>query len=460
MKTVFITSFHPHISRNIFSTDVLAMLKAENNLRIVIICPNYKVDYFQKNFASPSEASAKEGRVIVEGVSMYQSSKTRTGLFFKRLALYMLPSETRRIKQRHKLYEDKNYLHFGFFVLVNFLGRSFLIRRFARYADLKLSPAHYFGALFDKYKPDAIFATDIQDENDTAIMQAAKKRAIPILGMFRSWDNPTQGILRVFPDKLLAGSTAVFDETVFWQGYPQEKISIVGHPHYDKYLKGPTKTREEFFREFGLDSKKKLILFTPLGDKFVRVNDMDYYGMEVVGAADAQMWVRFPPDEPVTLKNFTKPANMVFHRPGFAFSGKFEDREIRKEDDDSLINEIYWSDLVLAGPTSINLDAAFFDKPVAASHLVPPAGSGPPRNYFDDVYCFDFSHVRKVLGTGGTRYIRNKQELDKAIEQYFKNPKLDAAGRAEIRSLWFSHADGKSSERVAKEIIFFTDSTR
>ena len=448
MKTVFITSFHPHISRNIFATKTFELLKGEKDLRIIILCPDYKREYFAKNFGG--------GNIIVEGVAMYSASKTGIGLFFKRLALYMMPSATRRIKQRHKLYEDKNYPHFVFFMLANFLGQSFLFRRFTRFADFKLSPSNFFAPIFDKYKPDAVFATDIQDENDTTIMQEAKKRGVPVIGMFRSWDNPTHGIFRIFPDKFLAGSRAIAEEAAFWQGYPKKNIIITGHPHYDKYLNGPTKTKEAFFREFGLDINKRLILFTPLGDKFVRKNDIDQYTLEVLKilpANEIQILVRFPPDEPVTLENFEKPANMIFHRPGFAFSDKFEDREIRTEDDDSLINEIYWSDIVITGPTSINLDAAFFDKPIIASNLMPSR-----RKYFETDYCFDFTHIRNMLGTGGAAYVQTKTDLLYQIKKYLKDPKLDFEGRAEIRALWFSHADGKAGERVAGEVLKFVDS--
>ena len=454
MKTVFVTSYHAHISRNILLTDAFFLLKSRSDLRIVLLVPDYKVDYFKKNFALPSEALAKERRVIVEGVPLYKSSKTTKGLFFKRFAEVLMPSETRIIKQRQKFYTNGKISNLLFFWAGNIFGRSFFLRRLVRYADIKLSPKGFYYDLIDKYRPDAVFANDLHNENDISLMQDAKRRGVSVIGMFRSWDNPTQSILRVFPDKLLAGSLAIASEAVRWQGYPKEKIILTGHPHYDKYLKGPTKTKEEFFREFGLDPRKRLVLFTPLGDKFLSVNDIDQYTMEALKdlpPSEAQVLVRFPPDEPVALKNFEKPANMFFHQPGFVFDkNRFEDREMRREDDESLINEIYWSDIVITGPTSINLDAAFFDKPIIASNLIPSA-----RKYFETDYCFDFTHVQKMLGTGGAAYVQSKADLLYQIKKYLNDPKLDSEGRAEIRSLWFSHADGKAGERVAAEVFKF-----
>src|SRR3989338_2820081 len=372
MKTIFITSYHAHISRNILLTDAFSLLKSRSDLKIVLLVPDYKVNYFKKNFGG--------GNVLVEGVPLYKSSKTTKGLFFKRFAEVLMPSETRIIKQRQKFYTNGKISNLLFFWAGNMLGRSFFLRRLARYADLKLSPEGFYYDLIDKYRPDAVFANDLHNENDVSLMQDAKRRGVPVIGMFRSWDNPTQSILRVFPDKFLAGSRAIAEEAVSWQGYPKEKIILTGHPHYDKYLKGPTKTKEEFFREFGLDLIKRLILFTPLGDKFLRVNDIDQYTMEALKdfpPSEVQVLVRFPPDEPVALKNF------------------------------------------------------------------------------ETDYCFYFTHVQKMLGPGGAAYVQSKADLLYQIKKYLNDPKSDSEGRAEIRSLWFSHADGKAGERVAREIIKF-----
>lgn len=444
-KTIFITSFHAHISRNILLTRAFDLLKSRNDLKIVLLAPDYKTGYFQENFGG--------GNVLVEGVKLYEASKTWSGLFFKRLAELMMPSETRFIKQKYKLHNDGKYAHYLFFLASSAFGRLLFARKIIRYLDLKFSPKGFFYDLIDKYKPDAIFSTDLHNENDVSLMQDAMRTGVTIIGMFRSWDNPTQSVLRVFPDKLIAGSNAIAEEAVSWQGYPKEKLILTGHPHYDKYIKGPTKTKEAFFNEFNLDHKKRLILFTPLGDKFVKKNDIDQYAMEVLGAMrDIQVLVRFPPDEAVTLKNFKKPANMVFHQPGVIFNkNKFEDRELKREDDESLINSIYWSDVVIAGPTSIILDAAFFDKPVVAAHLIPPTAGG--RHYFNTVYCFDFSHVSKALSTGGARYARSKEEFARFIDEYLADQSLDRDGRAKIKDLWFSRADGESSKRLA-EVIY------
>jgi len=52
MKTIFITASYKRIVRNIFRTDVLKTLKSKD-LRIVILSPGSKEEYFRKEFQGP-----------------------------------------------------------------------------------------------------------------------------------------------------------------------------------------------------------------------------------------------------------------------------------------------------------------------------------------------------------------------------------------------------------------------
>ena len=443
-KTIFITSFHAHISRNILATDALSILKAENNLRLVIVVPDYKIDYFKTHFGG--------GNVFIEGVPLYQASKKISGLFFKRLSFFLFDSQTRRLKKRYKYYHDRKLFYFAVAMALGFLSHFPLIRNGARFLDLRLASKEFFFPLIQKYSPDLVFSTDVQNENDVALLQAARLRGIPTIGMFRSWDNPTQSLLRIFPDKFFVGSDEVKRETVKLQRYPAEKIIVTGNPHYDRYLSGPAKTKKDFFAEFNLDPNRKLILYAPVGDKSVYYNDIDQFIMEILGTIDAQILVRFPPVETLTLNNFKKPDNMIFDRPGFVFrSEKFADREIRPADDRRLVNSIYWSDLTVSGSASICLDAALLDKPVISVNISPTR-----RHFFRTLYGYKFDHIQKLLGTGGVRSATSESELLKAIQDYFHDSRRDAAGRAKIRSLWFSHADGASSARLVHELTSFS----
>ncbi len=444
MKTVFITSFNSSISRNILDAGVLDLLAERKEIRTVLVVPAYKTDYFRRRFA--------RSRVVVEGVPFNEVSKTSLlGYAFKKAGLFLLDTRTRQLKVGFKYYCDRKL---GAFLVQRALGLASRIpfaRSGIRYLDFRLSSRGPFTALVDRYRPDVIFSTDVQNENDVALMQLGRARGIRTVGMVRSWDNPTQSAFRFFPDALLVGSARVRDETVRWQGFPAERIVVVGQPHYDRYRSGSTKPRDAFFAEYGLNPGRPLILFAPFGDKLVYFNDIEQYIMELLGTVDAQVLVRMPPHRNVTLINFKQPKNMVIDRPGVVFKKTdFEDREMSSEEDERLLHALSYSDIVISGPSSILLDGIFFDKPVIAAHLCPT-----PRPFYETMYWFNFDHIRSLLATGGVRYATTPDELFVAIEDYLCDPHRDALGRVRARALWFSHIDGKSCERVVRELLSF-----
>jgi len=442
-KTIFISSFHGHISRNILSTDVLPLLKQHKDIRVVILVPAYKADYFRDEFAG--------GNVVIEGINQEQASKTLLGLFFKRLGVYLFDSSTTRTKRYYMLYHYKKWFHFLFFSAAALIGHSFLIKKFSRYFDLRFCPKGFFAPLIKRYNPDMIFSTDIQNENDVSLMQDARLKGISILGMVRSWDNMTQRACRIFPDKLLVGSLTVKEEVLKFHKYSEEKIAVVGNPHYDRYLKAPITPKEKFFKSLGLNPNQRLIVYNPIGDPIIHKNDADRYIMQILGEVDAQILVRLPTNLPVNLDGFRAPLNMIIDRPGFNFrSGDIRGQEITREDDDRLIDSLYYSDIVVSGPSTICLDAALLDKPVITVDFYPTK-----RHLFDSVYAYQYEHLKKLLSTKGVYHTQSKEDFLRHIRRYLNNPRLDKEGREAVRSLWFSHTDGNSSERIVQEIFAF-----
>lgn len=440
MKTIFLTSFHVLISRNILMTPVLKALTDAGN-RVVILVPDYKEEYFEKAFGGEN--------VIIEGVKAYTFSRSFLGLFFKRMSRPILNTYTSKIRCRQKLESENKYFYYYCFMLPSkILGRFAWFRKFFRWADFHLAPLKgYFFPLFDKYCPDLIIATDINNENDVALLQDSKRRNLKTICIVRSWDNLTNFYMRVKPDHLVVSNKLLKEQAIKYQEFEENKVSIVGIPHYDRYIKGPTESKEEFFKKRNFDLSRKMILYVPVADFRVKENDVDPYMLEILSKLDVNILVRVPPAGTMEGSNYPKSKNIFYEVPGKSFRFK-GDSEITKEDDDGLINSFYYSDLVVMGPGTMNIDATVFDKPIILVNFYKK-----PKPYYESIIEYDYDHMRSILRSGGARVVKSEEGFLREVDNYFKNPKKDSAGRRLIIEDQCDKLDGKSSERMAKKLL-------
>jgi hypothetical protein len=446
-KIIFITSFHGLISRNILATKLSDILAVNNN-RIVVLVPDFKKSFFEREFSSKN--------VIIEGIKNNLSKKD---FFFHQLALALLPTRTMRIKKRSDFYHNKKLFNFLLSVLPAYLfGWCSYCLDLVRFLDYFFCQPTIYKNLFDKYNPALIFSTDIQNELDVRLLQEARKRKIKTIGMIRSWDNPTaKGILRIIPDAIVAANKIIKSELIKYSCISGDEIFVVGIPHYDNYLISSSESKSDFFKKFSFDSNKKLILFTPTGDRYIENNDVDQYVLEILSQLDANILVRFPPADIVSLKELKNvPAKIFFQYTGTrSWKEKFgaegaKVNEVSRDDDKTLIAALLYSDVVVTGPSTLCIDAAFFDKPII---LIGFDGYNP-RPYFKSIRrYYDYEHFQPIFKSGGVKFAHNQQEFSHFIKEYLQNPKLDQSGREKIVEDECWKKDGKATERLASTLF-------
>lgn len=455
-KTIFITSFHTLISRNILQTRLLSLLK-DKNIRAVILAPDYKKDYFVKNFGGE--------RVIVEGVN---TELTRLDLLFRRLAIAVLPTRTSYIKKRSKFYQDRKFAPFVFSLMsAYFFGHFRFCLRFLRFFDrLAFKGPEVFTPLILKYKPDLIFAADVQMEMDTRLLHEARRMGIRTTGMVRSWDNlSAKGIIRILPDHLMVHNQIMKQELMDYDGVSADKISIVGIPHYDNYFnfrRKPLFSREVFFAKFGFDVTKPLILVAPAGDRYIRNNQTDKRVIELLSELDANILIRIPPGDAVNLENFaSKKAKIVFDYTGFsAWKGGRKLNEMTRKDDERLMNSFYWCNVVVSHLASMCIDAAFFDKPtvVFGFDAIEDTAAAPKiRPYWDSIRrYFDYEHLQPIIRSGGVKIAWREEQFLPFVKEYLNNPDLDKKGREKIVQEQAGFSGGKATEHLAEILSSFS----
>lgn len=437
MKTIFITSFHQLISRNILSTALPELLAKDKKARAVVSHYPTKTSFFQREFS---------GRpLIMKPMAKRLSWRDRLMRYVSLAAL-----RTGSLDQKRKAEMRGS----GAWTSLLFSTRPG--RRLVRIMNPLLTPSEAFDSLLEAYKPEAVFLTDIQNEHDVRLGVAAQKRKIPVVGMVRSWDNLTsKGLLCLIPDRLVVQNEIAKREAIELHGIPAARIEVVGIPHYDAYVEKTPHSRAEFLRTMGVDPAKKFVLFVPVGDRYIPRNDIDRTILEILDAnldPSVQILVRFPPADTVDgLDGLPNRGRIFFDRPRSTFKA-IKKTELGKEADMHLIDTLASCDAVVTGPSTIAVDAVFFGKPVVLANL----DGHVKRPYAESISrLFDYNHWDAVRKSGGVREAHTPEELIAYTNEYLLNPERDAEERKLMAREQCGFLDGNSTERLAKAIESF-----
>ncbi len=433
MKTILITNFHPIIARNILFTPLLE--KLGRDARVLIAVPDFKKEYFIKNFG------------VHATIIPFSTSLSRRTLLFRWLFLSLLNSKTLYIKKRSELYRDHRLFPFLSSVfLASTFGRSKLCIRLFRLLDQFFDTHTGARALFDEYHPDIVFSTDVQNESDVALMHEGRRHKANVIGMVRSWDNlSSKGIIRVPPDTLIVHNDLIVEEAVKYNHIDRERIIVTGIPHYDRYVKGPKTSHDEFFKKWGFDPKRKLVLFSPIGDRYIRENKLDQLVLDTLSKLPVNIFVRFPPCDEVTLHKPTQSeAIVVFERTGVSFwEGGPKVNEIDRQDDDTLIAELSCADVLVVGQSTLVVDASVFDVPSVIINF-----DEEKRNYYDSVKrYYDGEYYRLVKESGAVAIADSPTDLTRVVETCLQDSSINREARFRVVSERAA-LDGNSTTRL------------
>lgn len=445
MKTIFITSFHPLVSRNILLNDYFfkTLVGDGNDLRVVVFCPDYKKEYFERNF--------KKNNIIIEGVDIRKNS--RQDILFNYLGRSLVSTSTLDIHRREIFLRNKTFLVFLFSFFLAFIGRFSLIKKLVRFLDQLTISKDEHREYFEKYHPALFFATDLFNTSDVHFLAEAKQRKIFTIGMVRSWDNITgKGLFRIKPDRIVVTNSIIKSEVIRYEDEKNDqKIEVVGLIELDFYINSHSIcSREDFFNKIKLDSSKKTILFTPAGKRFY---DADWYILEVLMELtkhefpQVQILVRYPPNDDANLGDTEHKNNFAIDRPGRQFKENvFKDQELNLEDMIWLANVIYHTDMIVGYNSTLCIEMALFDKPI----ITVAFDESPNKPYLKSSRRFlNFSHVKEFHKTGCAKIAYSPQDLKEHIGLYLSHPQSDRINRQQMLIKQGEKKDGRSGERLA-----------
>lgn len=441
-KTVIVTSYHPLISRNIISSDILPLLQKEG-VRIVIIVHEKQKEYFQEHFANE--------HTIIEAVD---PASHRSESFLRLISMGLVTPYNLFLRS---LWKEGRYGKVLFARTIYYLfSKFFFVKKLFRWVVRKTTYTNAFQAIFEKYNPDLVFATDLFFSDDIKLIEEAKRTGIKTIGMVRSWDNiTTRGVLLAVPNTILVHNEVIKDEMIAYNRVPEDRIFIVGVPHYDEYITPPSISKEEFYKEMGLDIRKKTIFFAPGGrmqykcdgeilKMFKELKDTNVFGYPV------QYLVRQQPGDKMELNGFDpdKDPDIVIDTPGINLTGRKKSSEITKKDEEELKASLYYSDIVITLLSTIAIDSAVMNRPVII------IGFDPKGCSIDTVRKFTkYKHMKKFFGWGLLTISKSREEFIRDMSNYMENPQLHHEKRKALVQKYAYKVDGNSSERVAEVLL-------
>jgi len=450
-RTIFITIFQGVEAKNILRTDIFKELISHEDIRIVFfVRTNEKASFYQKQFDHP--------RVFYEIVSKIKQNFWQC--FFGSLKFKLINTATIDWRRRLAFEVHKNRFRFWVGWLLNRLLAHRFIRKMYRRLDMLLARDCTFEVFFDKYRPVAAVSAHPFDDIEASLLREAKRKRIKTFGLANSWDKITgRCAIRVLPDKLIVYNDLVKKDAIDYTDLPNKDIFVGGVPHYDQHINQSKSSRESFLKRVGGDLNKKVIFYAPLAKRFIssRWSMIDYLQslIEKGVIENAQLFVRFQPNDFVEMDEIKKRKNIIFDVPGIRFSqhmpiGAGIDWDLSGEDIKMLTDSLYHCDVLISYASSLCIDAAIFNKPVININF---ELSAPLSAYRSPTELYKMTHYLNALKTGAIRLVNNSEELITWINKYLKNPAIDEEARTRLVREQCHILDGMAGKRTAGFIL-------
>lgn len=448
MKTIFITSFEGVETKNLLRTSILPTILNSEKARVVILTHDQsRADYHKREL--PDE------RVIYEIVP----KKKIAGLnkLFSKLKFILLNTSTKDVHRKMQYEKTKNPIQYFGGLLANRMLARKTFRNFFRFLDLRLIQNPELDVYFKKYNPSLVVLANVFNEPEMDLLRAAKKKKIKSVGFVNSWDKVTaKCVFRLLPDKIIVFNDIVKKEVMVHDDAKESDIFVGGMPQYDFYFSSSPVSREEFFKKRGLAPSSRLVVYAPLGKS---VCDSDWPIIDFLHSQNQagifgeniKILVRFPPHDFIDQKEIELRPWLVYDHPGVRFGvGSGGDWDMSFADLFYLRDTLANMSLLVGYASSVNIDAAIFDKPVISIDFEiekSKSFSRSPLRYRKVVHC---QTLRQI---GGARVVQKKEDLVFWMKKYLEDSSIDKSGRKEVVNKQCVFSDGKSGERIGSFIL-------
>ena len=240
------------------------------------------------------------------------------------------------------------------------------------------------------------------------------------------------------------------------QDYPEHRIAVVGFPKFDRYAKHRgLLPRDVFLRELGLDPGRRTILYAGAGDQLAPYDEeilRDLLEAIAQGKAAVPVQIIVRPHPKYLYRKEIIPSSSlwVYDRPNEKGGEAVENFEFEKEVEAHLMNSLAHCDLLIHSISTLGIEGAIFDRPMITLAFDGikklPAALSTARYY-------QYTHIKRVMATGGMRRADNLDELIRLTNDYLLHPEKDIEARKIMAREHAYTIDGKAGERIAAFLL-------
>lgn len=438
-------------ARNVLQTDVWKVLTGDPQLEIVLLVPAELIQEYQGRFGSD--------RVSIETLRPYTRSRIESVLWELAVQIFYRVNRVETFELRRLTHRPSRWtriIQFGAKFFPKNLNSVNMVLRW----QTRIFSVDWYDHLWTTGTPVTLWSTNPFDVRELPLLRSAQFRNIPTVAMILSWDNITSHtLLPTRFERILVWNTFLRNQLVQYYRYRPNEITITGIPQADAYYRPSSPiSRDEFIRQIGGDPRKALITYTT-APQIISPHEPEIITslLELITAGKlirpSQLLIRIHPrDIAARYQRLMKPGVLI-NEPGQR-SSAFDDKwDPQRSDIVHLANTLRYSDVIINVASSMNIDAAPFDRPV-----VNIAFDGPRSvPYLHSVrrYYTGYTHYIAMMRCGGSWLVQSPDELLTAINTYLAHPETHRAGRQRVVAEFCQFTDGRSGERIGRAIIEF-----
>lgn len=447
MKTIVITISRGAIAYNLLHNDFYRLLREK--YKLVILTSAFKDERFLKEFSHKN--------VTFRDFGESNLTLLERAVFF--LHKHLIYNSTVNQKSRWGIIGDpkskKPWLLGHWLRRAVFIPLSGLVwlRYLVRWFDekfLQRAEVLSYKKFLTEISADLVISTFVSGNSEAALIKAAKKSAIPVLGFPKSWDNLSKHGFRSKPDKLIVWNQFMKDQAIQFHNYRPSDVEIIGVPQYDSYTdKSLLLSRQDFCDIYDLDPAKKIILFGSEGKLFPTDTNIATILADYIANAEAQLLVRphygYREDEKkfsglinlpgVKVDLLNNPSTSL--RDAWDYSLPFAIR---------FINCLHHADVLINTASTLAIDAVVFDTPVICigfdGEVELPYRQSVLRWY-------ETFYYRNVLKYNAVSLVKSRSELISTTENYLVNSEYKSEERQKMREDLTYKLDGQAGVRFA-----------